>query len=181
MPKQVLPQERKWYVIHTSSGYEDAVAKSLQQRANSLDMKNKIFNVLVPKQKKTILKGKEKKDIEEKLYSGYVLVEMIVDDDSWYIVRNTPNVTGFIGAGTTPVPILPKEIEKLKRKMEAAEPQFISKFKIGDLVKVNDGAFKGFDAKVTNIDPKKEKIKVVVDMFGRDTPLELDILQVDKI
>lgn len=181
MPKQQLPQERKWYVIHTYSGYEDAVAKSLQQRAKSLDMKDKIFDVLVPKEKKTVIKGKEKKTIEGKLYKGYVLVEMIVDDDSWYVVRNTPNVTGFIGAGVTPVPVSPQEIQILKRKMEAIESQLIVKFKVNDIVKINDGPFKGFDARISNIDFKKEKIKVLVDMFGRDTSVELDVLQVDKI
>ncbi len=181
MSKQQLPREKKWYVIHTYSGYEDAVAKSLQQRAKSLDMKDKIFDVLVPKEKKTIIKGKEKKAIEEKLYKGYVLVEMIVDDESWYIVRNTPNVIGFVGAGTTPVSVFPKEVEILEKRMAVTEPQLMIKFRVNDLVKINDGPFKGFDAKISNIDPKKEKIKVLVNIFGRDTPLELDVLQVDKV
>ncbi|MCX6760034.1 MAG: transcription termination/antitermination protein NusG, partial [Candidatus Nealsonbacteria bacterium] len=116
MPKQQLPQERNWYVIHTYSGYEDAVAKNLKQRVESLGMEDKIFNVIVPKERKIKIKDGKRRTIEEKIYPGYVLVEMIVTDDSWYVVRNTPNVTGFVGVGTTPVPVSNKEIEILKKR-----------------------------------------------------------------
>ena len=181
MPKQVLPQERNWYVLHTYSGYEDAVAKSLKQRIESLGMEDKIFNVLVPKEKKIKIKGGKRKVVEEKIYPGYVLVEMVVTDDSWYVVRNTPNVTGFVGAGTTPVPVSPQEIEFLKKRMGGEEPQYKIEVKKGDLVKIIDGPFKDFDGKVDDIDEERGKVKVLVNMFGRDTPVELDSLQIKKV
>ncbi|MBI2053874.1 MAG: transcription termination/antitermination factor NusG [Candidatus Staskawiczbacteria bacterium] len=177
MPKQVIEQERRWYVIHTYSGYEDAVAKNLKQRIESLGMEDKIFNVIVPKEKKN---GK-RKTVEEKIYPGYVLVEMIVTDSSWYVVRNTPRVTGFLGAGTTPIPVSDKDIEELMKKMKAEEPQFKIDFEVGSAVKITDGPFKGFDGKVSEIDEERGKIKVLVSMFGRDTPVELDSLQIKKL
>jgi transcriptional antiterminator NusG len=181
MPKQKLPQEKNWYVLHTYSGYEDAVAKNLKQRIESLGMEDKIFNVLVPKEKKIKIKDGKRKVVEEKIYPGYVLVEMIVTDDSWYVVRNTPNVTGFVGAGTTPVPVSLGEIESLKKRMKVEEPQYKIEVKIGDLVKIIDGPFKDFDGKVSEIDQERGKIKLLVNMFGRDTPVELDSLQIKKI
>lgn len=181
MPKQRLPQEKNWYVIHTYSGYEDAVAKGLKQRVESLSMEDKIFDVLVPKEKKIKIKNGKRKVIEEKIYPGYVLVEMIVTDDSWYVVRNTPNVTGFVGVGTTPVPISAKEIETLKKRTGVKEPQYKIEANVGDSVKIVDGPFKDFDGKVSEIDEEKGKVKVMVDMFGRDTPVELDSLQIKKL
>jgi transcription termination/antitermination protein NusG len=181
MPKQQIAEERNWYVIHTYSGYEDAVAKALKQRVESLEMEDKIFNVIVPKEKKIKIKNGKRKSIEEKIYPGYVLVEMIVTDDSWYVVRNTPNVTGFVGAGTTPVPVSLKEIESLKKRIEEEEPQYKIEAKVGDLVKIVDGPFKDFDGKISEIDQERGKIKVLVNMFGRDTPVELDSLQIKKV
>lgn len=181
MPKQQITQERNWYVLHTYSGYEDAVAKNLKQRIESLGMEDKIFNVLVPKEKKIKIKNGKRKTIEEKIYPGYVLVEMVVTDDSWYVVRNTPNVTGFVGAGTTPVPVSPAEIDNLKKRMGGEEPHYKIEVKIGDLVKITDGPFKDFDGKVSEIDQDRGKIKVLVNMFGRDTPVELDSLQIKKL
>ncbi|MBU2634902.1 transcription termination/antitermination protein NusG [Patescibacteria group bacterium] len=181
MPKQKLPQQKNWYVIHTYSGYEDAVAKNLKQRAESLGMEDKIFNVLVPKEKKIKIKSGKRKTVEEKIYPGYVLVEMIVTDDSWYVVRNTPNVTGFVGVGTTPVPVSPKEVETLKQRMGVETPQYKIEVKPGDSVKIVDGPFKDFDGKVSEIDEARGKIKVMVNIFGRDTPVELDSLQIKKL
>ena len=181
MPKQRLPQEKRWYVIHTYSGYEEAVARNLKQRIESLGMEDKIFNVIVPKEKKIKIKDGRRKVVEEKIYPGYVLVEMIVTDDSWYVVRNTPRVTGFIGAGTTPISVLPNEIETLQKRMGIKEPQFKIDVKIGDSVKIVDGPFKDFDGKVAEIDEERGKVKVLVNMFGRDTPVELDSLQIKKI
>jgi transcriptional antiterminator NusG len=181
MSKQKLPQKRNWYVLHTYSGYEESVAKNLKQRIESLGMEDKIFNVIVPKEKKIKIKDGKRKTIEEKIYPGYVLVEMIVTDDSWYVVRNTPNVTGFIGAGTTPIPVSKKEIDSLMERIEEKEPQYKIDVKPGDLVKITDGPFKDFDGKVSEIDEEKGKIKVLVNMFGRDTPVELDSLQVKKL
>lgn len=181
MAKQQLPQERNWYVIHTYSGYEDAVAKNLKQRIESLGMEEKIFNVIVPKEKKIKIKEGKRKVVEEKIYPGYVLVEMIVTDDSWYVVRNTPNVTGFVGAGTTPVPVSKEEIDELKKRMGVESPQYKIEVRAGDLVKISDGPFKDFDGKVAEVDEERGKIKVLVNMFGRDTPIELDSLQIKKI
>lgn len=181
MPKQKLPQEKNWYVIHTYSGYEDAVAKSLKQRVESLGMEDKIFNVIVPKEKKIKIKGGKRKVTEEKIYPGYVLVEMIVTDDSWYVVRNTPNVTGFVGVGTTPVPVSKTEIDDLQKRMGVESPKYQVEVEAGDTVKIVDGPFKDFDGKVSEVDQNRGKIKVLVNMFGRDTPVELDSLQIKKI
>ena len=181
MPKQQLPQERNWYVLHTYSGYEDSVAKNLKQRIESLGMEDKIFNVLVPKEKKIKIKGGKRRVIEEKIYPGYVLVEMVVTDDSWYVVRNTPNVTGFVGAGTVPIPVSFEEIDTLKKRMGVETPQFKVDFNVGDPVKITDGPFKDFDGRVSEIDQERGKVKVLVNMFGRDTPVELDSLQIKKL
>jgi transcriptional antiterminator NusG len=181
MPKQVVEQERNWYVLHTYSGYEDAVAKNLKQRIESLGMEDKIFNVIVPKEKKIKIKNGKRKTVEEKIYPGYVLVEMIVTDESWYVVRNTPRVTGFLGAGTTPVPVSKADIDDLMKRMEVGEPEFTIDFEIGATVKIVDGPFKGSEGKVSEIDKERGKIKVLVNMFGRDTPVELDSLQIKKV
>ncbi len=181
MPKQEIQQGKQWYVLHTYSGYEDAVAKNLKQRIESLGMEDKIFSVLVPKEKKIKIKNGKRKTVEEKIYPGYVLVEMIVTDDSWYVVRNTPRVTGFIGAGTTPVPVSLKEIENLKKRIGVEVPKYKVDVSIGSLVKVTDGPFKDFEGKISEIDESKGKLKVLVNIFGRDTPVEVDSLQIKKL
>ncbi|MFH1610413.1 MAG: transcription termination/antitermination protein NusG [Patescibacteria group bacterium] len=181
MAKQQIEQERNWYVIHTYSGYEDAVAKNLKQRIESLGMEDKIFNVIVPKEKKIKIKNGKRKKVEEKIYPGYVLVEMVVTDASWYVVRNTPRVTGFLGAGTTPIPVSKHDMDDLIKRMEISEPEFTIDFEVGATVKVLDGPFKGFEGRVSEIDKERGKIKVLVNMFGRDTPVELDSLQIKKV
>lgn len=181
MSKQQLSQQKRWYVIHTYSGYEEAVAKNLRQRAESLGMEEKIFSVIVPKEKKIKIKNGKRRTVEEKIYPGYVLVEMIVTDDSWYVVRNTPNVTGFVGAGTTPLPLSEEEITALKKRMGADVAKFKIDVFVGDSVKITDGPFKDFDGRISEIDSERGKIKVLVNMFGRDTPVELDSLQIKKI
>ena len=181
MPKQKLPQEKKWYVIHTYSGYEEAVAKALRQRVETFGLKDKIFNIIVPKEKKIKIKNGKRKIVEEKIYPGYILIEMIVTDESWYIVRNTPNVTGFVGAGTTPLAISNEEIEILKKRISQEEPEYKITVKIGDPVQVIDGPFKDFDGKVCEIDEKRGKIKVLINILGRETPVELDSLQIKKL
>lgn len=173
--------ERGWYVIHTYSGYEDQVADSLKQRVESLGMEDKIFQVLVPKEKQIEIKNGRRRTVEKRIFPGYVLVEMIVTDDSWYIVRNTPNVTGFIGLGVRPTPMSQEEIERIQKRMGVEEPKYKIEFKTGDLVRINDGPLKGFEGKVMEIDENKGKIKVLVSMFGRETPVSLDFLQVKKI
>ncbi len=180
MSKQV-EQGKNWYAIHTYSGYEDNVMRNLKQRTESMGMEDKIFNVLVPKEKKIKIKAGKRKVIEERIFPGYVLVEMIVTDDSWYVVRNTPNVTGFVGSGTTPTAVSPKEIELIKKRMGVVEPKYKINVSEGDAVKITDGPFKNFDGKVSEVDEEKGKIKVLVSMFGRETPIELDFLQIKKI
>jgi len=180
MPKQQINLGRNWYVIHTYSGYEDAVARSLRQRVESLEMQDKIFNVLVPKEKKVKIKHSKRAIVEEKIYPGYVFVEMIVTDDSWYVVRNTPMVTGFIGAGTTPRPVQDEEIKQILKKTKEEEPKYKIDFTEGDLVTIIDGPFKDKQGKVDEIDHEKGRVKVLVSLFGRDTPVDLDFLQVKK-
>lgn len=180
MPKQVR-QGKNWYVLHTYSGYEEAVARNLKQRIESMGMEDKIFNVLVPTEKKIKIKSGKRQVVEEKIYPGYVLVEMIVTDDSWYVVRNTPRVTGFIGAGTVPTPISTAEIKELKKRMGVQEPKYKIDVAVGDAVKITDGPFKDFDGKVSEVDEKRGKVKVLVSMFGRETPVELDFLQIKKL
>src|SRR3989339_575567 len=157
MAKQNLNQGRRWYVLHTYSGYEENVEKNLKIKNGKRTVK------------------------EEKIFPGYVMIEMIVTDDSWYVVRNTPNVTGFIGTGTIPTPISDKEIKALQKRMGVEEPKFKIDVSVGSPVKINDGPFKGFEGKISAIDEARGKIKVLVNMFGRETPVELDFLQVKKI
>lgn len=180
MSKQIQ-QGKNWYAIHTYSGYEDNVMRNLMQRIESMGMEDKIFSVLVPKEKKIKIKAGKRKIIEERIFPGYVLVEMIVTDDSWYVVRNTPNVTGFVGSGTTPTAVSSKEIDLIKKRMGVSEPKYKIDVVKGDAVKINDGPFKGFDGKVSEVDEEKGKIRVLVSMFGRETPIELDFLQIKKI
>jgi transcriptional antiterminator NusG len=181
MPKQQIPKTKQWYVLHTYSGYEDSVAKNLKHRVESLGMEDKIFNVLVPKERKIKIKGGKRTTVEEKIYPGYVLVEMIVTDDSWYVVRNTPNVTGFVGAGTTPVPVSLKEIEEIIQRVTEERPKYKINVEVGDTVKITDGPFKEYEGKVSELDQEQGKVKVMVNLFGRDTPVELDSLQIKKI
>lgn len=181
MAKQTAQYGRNWYVIHTYSGYEDAVARALKQRVEAFGMEGKIFQVLVPKEKRIQVRGGKRRIVEERVYPGYVLVDMVVTDDSWYVVRNTPRVTGFIGAGTTPTPISKQEVDSLLEKMGIEEPEYKVDIKKGETVQIIDGPFKDFDGKVSDVDETRGKIKVLVNMFGRDTPVELDFLQVKKI
>ena len=180
MPKQVS-RGRNWYVLHTYSGYEEAVVRNLKQRIESMGMEDNIFNVLVPTEKKIKIKAGKRKVVEEKIYPGYVLVEMIVTDDSWYVVRNTPRVTGFVGSGTTPTPISPEEIKDLQKRMGVEEPKYKIDFVFGDSVKITDGPFKDTDGKVAEIDEDRGRVKVLISMFGRETAVELDSLQIKKL
>lgn len=181
MAKQLLNQGRRWYVIHTYSGYEENVTQNLKQRVDSLDMEDKIFNILIPTEKKIKIKNGKRRVVEEKIFPGYILVEMEVTDESWYIVRNTPNVTGFIGTGTIPTPISEIEIKALQKRMGVEDPKFQIDVAVGTPVHINEGPFKNMEGRVTAVDEAKGKIKVSVSMFGRETPVELDFLQVRKI
>ncbi len=180
---QVQKQEgrRGWYVIHTYTGYEDQVAESMRQRIETMNMTDKIFEVIVPIEKQIEIKNGKRKIVEKKIFPGYVMVNMIVTDDSWYVVRNTPNVTGFIGLGVRPTPMSPEEVKRIKKRMGVEEPKYKIEFQINDLVRITDGPLKGYEAKITDIDKDKGKVKVLMSMFGRETPVTLDFLQVKKI
>lgn len=173
---------RQWYAVQTYSGYEEAVARYLKQRVDSLSMNDKIFSIVVPKEKKIKVKSGHRQTIEEKIYPGYVLVEMSLTEDSWYVVRNTPRVTGFVGTDSTnPTPLSKEEVEGLLARGGEDEAKYHTDLAVGDLVKIIDGPFKEYDGKVSEVDDSKMRIKVLVPIFGRDTAVELDSLQVKKI
>ena len=172
---------RQWYAIHTYSGYEEKVADSIKTRIQAVDMADKIFDAMVPKEKQIQIKNGKRKVVEAKIFQGYVLVEMKLTDETWYIVRNTPGVTGFVGSGTEPTPVSDSEISKIKKRMGVEDPKHQIDFAPGEVVNITDGPFKGFDGAVSEIDTAKGKLKVMVSMFGRDTPVELDALQVKKV
>ncbi|NBC30585.1 MAG: transcription termination/antitermination factor NusG [Spirochaetes bacterium] len=180
MAKQQFTGERHWYAIHTYSGYENAVARNLRQRIDSLGMNDKIFDVVVPTEKKIRVKGGKRVTEAERIYPGYVLVEMVVDDESWYVVRNTPRVTGFVGSGTQPVPLTKEEYETLVKQMSTDTVKHKVDLGSGDLVTIVDGPFKDLEGKVDEVDEKSGKVKVLVSMFGRETPVELDFMQVKR-
>lgn len=181
MAKQETTGERNWYAIHTYVGYENAVLRNLKQRIESLGMEDRIFNVLVPLEKKIKVKGSKRVEVEEKIYPGYILVDMIVTDDSWYVVRNTPRVTGFVGAGVTPVPLAKSEVDLLFARMNAGTPKHNTDFEIADQVTIVDGPFKDLEGKISEVDSERGRAKVLVSMFGRETPVELDFLQIRKM
>ncbi len=181
MSKQQVGGERNWYAIHTYAGYENAVARNLKQRIESLGMEDRIFAVIVPTEKKIKIKGGKRVEEEEKIYPGYVLVDMIVTDDSWYVVRNTPRVTGFVGSGVFPVPLEKKEVDALFARMNKDDVKHTIDLSIDEIVKIVDGPFKDLEGKVSEVDSDHGKVKVLVSMFGRETPVELDFLQVKKI
>ncbi len=181
MVKKRYDSTRQWYAVHTYSGYEDKVADSIRQRINAVDMADKIFAVMVPKEKQIEIKNGKRKVVDRKIFQGYCLVEMKLTEETWYIVRNTPGVTGFVGSGTEPTPVSESEIKKIKKRMGVEEPKHHIDFSEGEVVSVIDGPFKGFDGTIAEIDTIKGKIKVMVSMFGRDTPVELDALQVKKV
>lgn len=172
---------KQWYAIHTYSGYEEKVAESIRQRTESLDMKDKIMQVLVPKEKMIEVKNGKRKVVEKRIFQGYVLVQVKMTEDAWYIVRNTPSVTGFVGSGTEPTPISADEIDKIMKRMGRDEPKHKIDYKIGEVVNIIDGPFKGFDGGISEVDQTKGKLKVLVNMFGRETPVELDSLQVKRV
>ena len=172
--------QRNWYAIHTYAGYENAVLRNLKQRIESLLMEDKIFNVIVPTEKKIKIKAGKRVEEEEKIYPGYVLVDMIVTDDSWYVVRNTPRVTGFVGSGTVPVPLDKSEVETLFARMNTGNVKHTIDLTDGDMIMITDGPFKDMEGKVSEVDSDRGKVKVLVSMFGRETPVELDFLQVKR-
>ena len=178
-----MESEKKWYVIHTYSGYENKVKANLESRVHTMGMENDIFNVIVPMEDEAEIKDGKKKVIKKKIFPGYALVEMIVNDRSWYVVRNTPGVTGFVGSGTKPIPLSEAEVKHILKStgLEELKPVVDIDIEKGQAVHINSGAFENFAATVAEVDPEKGKLKVLVDMFGRETTVELDFNQVEKI
>jgi len=179
--KQTYGTEREWYAVHTYSGYEDAVARNLKQRIESFGMQDKIFDVVVPTEKKIKIKGGRKTEVKEKVFPGYVLVDMIATDDAWSVVRNTPQVTGFVGTANQAVPLSPEEVEKILKRAAGGEVRHAIDLSEGDAVVIIDGPFKDLEGKVGEIDEERGKVKVLVPMFGRETPVELEADQVQRI
>lgn len=175
------PEDTKWYVIHSYAGYEKKVEKNLKHRIESMHMQNKIFNVVVPTEEEVELKDGVRRTTEKRIFPGYILVEMSLDEDSWYVVRNTPGVTGFVGSGTKPIPLREDEVNKIIKRMEAEAPKIKVNFKLGQKVRIVEGPFEDFSGVVDEIDLDRARVKVLVNFFGRETPVELDFLQVERI
>ncbi|WP_353893419.1 transcription termination/antitermination protein NusG [Proteinivorax hydrogeniformans] len=173
--------EKRWYVVHTYSGYENKVKANLEKRVASMEMEDKIFSVLVPMEEQQETKNGKRKTTMKKVFPAYVLVEMILSDDSWYVVRNTPGVTGFVGSGTKPIPLEDEEITHIMKKMGMEAPKVKVDFEVNEQVKVKTGPFAGFEGAIEEINVEKERLKVIVSMFGRDTPIELEFGQVEKL
>jgi transcriptional antiterminator NusG len=176
--------EKNWYVLHTYSGYENKVKANLEKRVESMGMTDKIFRVIVPEEEETEIKNGKTKVVKRKVFPGYVLVEIVMTDDSWYVVRNTPGVTGFVGssgAGSKPTPLLPEEVVTILKRMGVEEKRIDVNYEIGETVRVKEGPFTNFTGTVEEMDKDKAKLKVLVNMFGRDTPVELEFTQIDKL
>lgn len=174
------PENTEWYVIHSYSGYENKVEKNLLNRIESMGMQNKIFQVVVPTEEEVELKDGHRRTIERRVFPGYILVEMVLDEDSWYVVRNTPGVTGFVGSGNKPTALRPDEVDKILKRMEAEAPKIKVSFRVGEKVRIVEGPFEDFMGTVDEIDLDRGRVKVLVNFFGRETPIELDFLQVER-
>lgn len=178
--EQTAGDGRAWYVVHCYSGYENKVRYNLEQRIESMGMKDMIFDVVVPTEEEIEVKEGKRKTIERRVFPGYILVNMILTEESWYVVRNTPGVTGFVGMGTQPTPLRPEEVAQILKRMEAEAPRIKVTFKPGERVRIIDGPFNDFRGTVSDIDMERAKVRVMVNFFGRETPVELDFLQVEK-
>jgi transcriptional antiterminator NusG len=171
---------RAWYVVHCYSGYENKVRHNLEQRIETMGMKDKIFDIVVPTEEEIEVKEGKRRTVERRVFPGYILVNMIMTEESWYVVRNTPGVTGFVGMGNTPTPLRPEEVSQIIKRMEAEAPRIKVTFKSGERVRIVDGPFNDFRGTVSEIDMERAKVRVMVNFFGRETPVELDFLQVEK-
>ena len=174
------PAEAQWYVIHAYSGHEEKVKKNLEKRIESMDMQDQILEVFVPMEDEIEIKDGKRRHVQKRIFPGYVLVKMVMTDESWYVVRNTPGVTSFVGSGNKPVPLREGELRSILKQVKQ-EPQIRVEFQVGESVRVVDGPFADFLGKVDEINAEKGKLKVLVNMFGRETPVELDLLQVEKV
>lgn len=174
------PPEAEWFVIHSYSGYENKVQKNLMHRIESMGMQSKIFQIVVPTEEEVELREGQRRVTERRVFPGYILVQMIMDEDSWYVVRNTPGVTGFVGSGTKPIPLRQEEVDKILKRMEAEAPKVKVNFKTGQKVRIVEGPFEDFMGTVDEIDTDRARVRVLVNFFGRETPVELDFLQVER-
>jgi transcriptional antiterminator NusG len=170
----------QWYVVHCYSGYENKVKKNLEHRAESMNMREQIKQVIIPTEEQVELRDGQRRVVERRIYPGYVLVEMVLDEESWYVVRNTPGVTGFVGIGTKPTPLRPEEVDRIMRRMEAEEPVAQVKVKAGDKVRIIEGSFTDFHGTVDEVYADKGKARVLVSFFNRETPIEVDLLQIER-
>jgi transcription termination/antitermination protein NusG len=171
----------KWYVVHTSSGHEARVAETLRQRVETMNLEGKIFELLIPTQDRIVIRQGKKSTVKEKIFPGYLLVKMILDDPTWLAVRTTPGVTGFVGSGSTPTPLSITEVENITKFVSSPAKRFKTKFSVSEAVKITDGPFTDFLGSISEIDEEKGKVKVLVSIFGRETPVELDLLQITKV
>lgn len=174
-------EDAKWYVVHTYSGHENKVAITLKQRVEAAGFTDRIFKVLVPHQQKIVISEGKKRSVDERLFPGYIMVQMVMGDDAWHLVRSTRGVTGFVGTGTTPTSLPESEVRTLMKFMKTEAPKFEAKFSVGDSVKITDGPFSDFLGKVDEVNEEQGKVKVLVSVFGRETPVELDFMQVSNI
>jgi len=175
------PPEANWYVIHSYSGYENKVRRNLEQRIETMAMQDRIFRVVVPTEEEVEIRDGQRRTVRKRVFPGYIFVQMIMDDDSWYVVRNTPAVTGFVGSGVKPSPISDEEVEKILSRMEAEQPRIKVSFQVGETVRITEGPFADFMATVDGLDPERGKVRLLVSFFGRETPVEMDLLQVEQI
>lgn len=179
-PVEATVEGPAWFVIHCYSGYENKVRHNLEQRIETMGMKDKIFDVVIPTQEEIEVKDGKRRTVERHIFPGYVLVNMVLTEESWYVVRNTPGVTGFVGMGNNPTPLRPEEVAQIVKRMEAEAPTVKVTFKQGERVRIIDGPFNDFRGVVSEIDMERSKVRVMVSFFGRETPVELDFLQVEK-
>ncbi len=178
----LMPSDgRAWYVVHCYSGYENKVRHSIEQRIESMGMQDEIFDVIVPTEEEIEIKDGVRRTVEKRVFPGYILVQLVLSEESWYVVRNTPGVTGFVGMGNTPTPLRPEEVEKIMSRMEAEAPKVKFDFQIGEKVRIGSGPFVDFIGAVAAIDAERAKVRVMVSFFGRETPVELDFMHVEKV
>jgi len=179
--EETAPDNRSWYVVHSYSGMENKVKKNLEHRIESMHVGHKIFQVIVPTEEQIELKEGQRRVVERRVFPGYILVQMVLDDESWYVVRNTPGVTGFVGIGNQPTPLSTDEVDRIMRRIESAEPRVQVDFKVGERVRVTEGAFAEFQGVVDAIDLDRGKARIMISIFGRETPVEVDFLQLQKV
>jgi len=176
-----LLEQARWYVIHSYSGYENKVQRNLEQRIETMGVQDKIFRVVVPTEEEVEIRDGQRRSNRRRVFPGYVLVQMILDEESWYAVRNTPGVTGFVGTGTDPSPLSEEEVEKILRRMEEEQPRIKVSFRVGETVRISEGPFADFMAVVDELYPERGKVRVLISFFGRETPVEMDFMQVEQI